>query len=127
MADARAGVDIVVAEGGAHEFLHQPGFLVGATRGGDAADRVTPVLGLDTAELAGGVRDGFIPGNLAPGIADLRPDHRRQYAFAMGGVADGKASLDTGMPVIRLAVDVRNHAHDIFAAQLGAERAADTA
>ena len=32
MADARTGIDIVVAERRAHEFLHEPGFLVGAAR-----------------------------------------------------------------------------------------------
>ncbi len=44
MADARAGVDVVVAESGAHELLHEIGFLVRAARRGDAADRIAAVL-----------------------------------------------------------------------------------
>ena len=51
MADARAGVDVVVAEAGAHELLHEVGFLVRAARGGDAADGVAAVLGLDALEF----------------------------------------------------------------------------
>ena len=127
VADARTGIDVVVAECGAHEFLHQPGFLVGAARGRDAADRVAPVLALDAAELAGSVCDGFFPGNLAPRAADSGPDHRRGDALPMRRIAYGKASLDAGMSVIRLAVDVRNHAHDLLALHFGAERAADAA
>ena len=39
MANARAGVDIVVVEGGADHLLHHIDFLIGAARRGDAADR----------------------------------------------------------------------------------------
>ena len=39
VADARAGVDVVVAERRAHHLLHQERLLVGAARRGDAADR----------------------------------------------------------------------------------------
>ena len=49
MADARAGVDVVVAECGAHELLHEVRFFVGAARGRDAADRIAAVLLLDAA------------------------------------------------------------------------------
>ena len=52
MADAGAGVDIVVAEAGADQLLDEIGLLVGAARRGDAADRVLAVLVLDAAELA---------------------------------------------------------------------------
>ena len=44
VADAGAGIDVVVAEGGAHQLLHQEGLLVGAAGGGDAADGVAAVL-----------------------------------------------------------------------------------
>ena len=49
VADAGAGVDIVVAEAGADQLLHQIGFFVGAARRGDAADGVAAVLRLDAA------------------------------------------------------------------------------
>ena len=76
MADARAGVDVVVAEGGAHHLLHQEGFFVGAARRGDAADGVAAVLRLDALELAGGVADRLFPGHFLPRIGDLLADHR---------------------------------------------------
>ena len=39
MTNARAGIDVVVAERGAHEFLDEERFLVGASRGRYRADR----------------------------------------------------------------------------------------
>ena len=44
MADACAGVDVVVAEPSPHQLLHEKHFLVGAARGGDRADRVAAVV-----------------------------------------------------------------------------------
>ena len=32
VANARAGIDVVVGKGGAHQFLHHPDFLCGAAR-----------------------------------------------------------------------------------------------
>ena len=64
VADARAGVDIVVAEAGADQLLHQIGFFVGAARRGDAADGVAAVFGLDALELGGGVRERLVPATL---------------------------------------------------------------
>jgi hypothetical protein len=40
VADAGAGIDIVVAEARAHQLLDQIGFLVGAAARGDAAERL---------------------------------------------------------------------------------------
>ena len=42
VADARASVDVVVAEPGANHLLNQEHFLVGAARGADRANRVRP-------------------------------------------------------------------------------------
>ena len=127
MADARAGVDVVVAETGAHELLHEIGFLVGAARRGDAADRVAAVLGLDALELRRGVGDRLVPRHFAPRIGDLRADHRLDDAVRMRRIADREAALDAGMAVIGVAVLVRHHAHEFLAVHLGAERAADAA
>ncbi len=65
MADAGAGVDVVVAEAGADQLLHQEGFFIGAARRGDAADGILAVLGLDALELGGGVADGLFPADFA--------------------------------------------------------------
>src|SRR5580692_9908322 len=55
---ARAGVDVVVAEAGTDQLLHEVGLLVRAARGGDAADRVAAVFRLDALQLARGIGDG---------------------------------------------------------------------
>src|SRR5580700_8117041 len=57
MADPRAGIDVVVAERRADQLLNQEGFLVGAARRGDAADRVLAVFRLDALELGCGIID----------------------------------------------------------------------
>src|SRR6185295_2676103 len=54
-------------------------------------------------------------------------DQRFQDPVAVGGVAPGEAPLDATVPVVRLAVLVRYHAHHFFAAHLRLERAADAA
>ncbi len=73
------------------------------------------------------MRDRLLPRHLAPGVADLGADHRLEDALAVIGVAPGEAALDAGMAAVRLAVLVRHHAHDLVAAHLGLERAADAA
>ena len=127
MADARAGIDIVVAEAGAHQLLHQEGFLVGAARRGDAADRAAAVCRLDALELGGDAADRLVPGHFAPRIGDLLADHRLEDALAVVGVAPGEAALDAGMAAIGLAVLVGHHAHHFVAAHLRLEGAADAA
>ena len=127
VADPGAGVDIVVAERGAHHLLHHPDFLVGAARRGDAADGRPAVALLDVLQALGGVFDGLVPADFAPGVVGGLADHRRGDPVPVVGVAPGEAALDAGMAVVRLAVLVRHHAHHHVALNLGAERAADTA
>ena len=127
VAYARAGVDVVVAEGCAHQLLHQVGFLVGAARRRDAADGVAAVLGLDALELRGGVGDRLVPAHFLPRIGDVAADHRLDDTVRVGRVAPGEAALDAGVAVIGLAVLVGHHAHHLRAPHLGAERAAHAA
>ena len=51
VADARAGIDIVVAEAGTDQLLDEEGLLIGAPAGGDPADRMLAVARLDAAEF----------------------------------------------------------------------------
>src|SRR5580698_1403959 len=104
MADAGAGIDVVVAEPGAHKFLYQVGFLVGATRRGDAADRLAAVFGLNALEFGSRMGDRLVPGYFAPRIGDLGADHRLGHAVLMGRIAEGETALDAGMALIGLAV-----------------------
>ena len=127
MADARAGIHVVIAECGADHLLHQVGLFVGAARRSDAADRIAPVLRLDALELAGGVADGFFPGHFAPRIGDLGADHGLQNAILVRRVAPREAALHAGVAVVRLAVLVRHHADHFVALHLGFERAAHAA
>jgi hypothetical protein len=68
MTDPRAGIDVVVAEAGANEFLDEVGLFVGAARRCDPADGVLAMRRLNAFELGGGVTDRLVPGNLAPGV-----------------------------------------------------------
>ena len=127
MADARAGIDVVVAEGGADHFLDEEGFLVRAARRGKAANGIAAVLGLDALEFGGRIADGFLPAHLAPGLLDGAADHRLEDAVLVGGVTQGEAAFHAGMPAIGLAVLVGHHAHEFVATHLGLERASDAA
>jgi hypothetical protein len=73
VADARAGVDVVAAEGGAHQLLHEVGFLVGAAARGDAAQGRGAMRRLDGLEARGGKGDRLVPAHRPPGIADAKP------------------------------------------------------
>ena len=127
MADAGAGVDVVVAEAGADQLLDEEGLLVGAARRSDAADGALARLRLDAAELRCRPADRLVPGHLTPRVGDCLADHRLQDALAMGGIAPGEATLDAGMAAIGLAVLPRHHAHDFLAAHLRLEGATDAA
>ena len=127
VADAGAGVDVVGAEGGADQLLHEVGFLVGAAARRDAADRIAAVGRLDAAELAGGVAQGLVPAHLAPRVGDPVADHRPGQAVLVRRVAPGEAALDAAVALVGLAVLPRRHAHDLRALHLGLERAAHAA
>ena len=127
MADAGAGVGVVVAEHPARQFLDQVGFLVGAARGRNNADQFAPVRSLQAAELGGDMGDRLVPADFAPGIGDGRADHRLQDAVAVLRVAPGEAALHAGMPVVGFAGFGRDHAHHRLALHLGAEGAAHAA
>src|SRR5260370_3797265 len=94
MTDARAGIDIVVAKAGADQLLHQIGFFIGAAGRSDAADGIAAVFLLNAFDFAGGEAEGFLPRHLAPGFADLIPDHGFQTALLLGPVAPAKTPLD---------------------------------
>src|SRR5205814_2095212 len=81
MADPGAGIDIVVAEAGADQFLDEEGLLIGAARRGYAADRALAIFGLDAAEFGGGVRDRLFPAHLLPGLVDRGANHRLEDAL----------------------------------------------
>ena len=125
--DARAGVDVVIAEARANELLNEITFLVGAARRGDAADGAATVFCLDFLEASGGEGNRLVPRYDAPGLRDFLADHWIEHTVAMVGVAIGEAALDAAMAMIGLAVLPGNHAHDFLAAHFGLEGAADAA
>src|SRR5262249_5553680 len=118
-------VDVVVAEAGANQLLHEERLLIGAARRGDAADGVLAVLRLNALELASRVIDRLLPAHLLPRIGDLGADHGLQDALPVGGIAPGETAFYTGMAAVRLAVLVRHHTDQLLAAHLGLERTAD--
>ncbi len=127
VANARAGVDVVVAESGANHLLNQEHFLVGAARGTDRANRIAPVLRLDAPEFVRRIGDRVVPGDFAPRVLDPLADHRLEDAVLMGGVAVGEPALDAGMALVGFAGLVGDHAHDFVALEFRLEGAADAA
>src|ERR1700729_3053708 len=127
MADASAGIDVVVAEAGTHQLLHEVSFFIGAARGRDAADRMLAIAFLQAPEFAGYVGECHFPAHNLPWVGDFRADHRRGDAVRVRGIANREAALHAGVSVLRVAVLVRPHAHVFFALHLGAEAAADAA
>ena len=121
MTDARAGVHVVVAKRGAHEFLYDEHFFVGATRRCNAADGFAAVLSLNFLEALRSKANRLIPAHFTPRVTRIFTNQRFHDAIAMRGVAPGKAAFDTAVAVIGLAVFVRRHAHDLFAFHLDLE------
>src|SRR5690606_37764102 len=80
VADASAGIDVVVAECCTHQLLHQIAFFVRAARRHQAADGTTTVFGLDALDFGSGVVDRFFPRYFLPRIRDFLADHRLEHA-----------------------------------------------
>ena len=127
MADASAGVGVVVAEHLARQLLHQIRLLIGAARRRDDTDRILAGRRLDAPELGCDTTDRLLPRHFAPGIGDLLAHHRLEDAVLVVGIAPGEAALHAGMPVVRLAILPRHHAHHRVTLHLGLEVAADAA
>ena len=127
VADARTGVDIVVAKTGADQLLDKERLFVGAARTGDATGRRLTILRLDALDLGRRVFECFFPRHFAPWVGDLLADHRLLDAIGVRCIPPREATLDATVTVVRLTVLVRHHANDFAALHLGAERATDTA
>src|SRR3546814_2826429 len=100
----RRSSDLVVAEALPDHLLDEEGLFIGAAARRNAADRACAILRLDTAKLARGVSDGFVPAHLAPRLADRGPDHRFQYAVLMLRIAPGEPAFHAAVTAVRLAV-----------------------
>lgn len=127
VADARTGVDVVVAERGADHLLDDVHLLVRAPRRGDRADRARPVRVLQSPHPARDGGDGLVPLDLTPWVRDLLAHHGLEDAVGVRGVAEGEAALDARVALIGAAVLVRHHADEFVAPQFGLEGAADAA
>src|SRR5690349_17342500 len=127
MTDARAGIDVVVAEGRADQFLNEISLFIRAARGCHTADRTLAVLFLNAFELGSDAADRLVPRHFAPRLGDLLADHRLQDAFLVVRITPGEAALHAGMAVIGLAVLERHHADDLIALHFRLERTANAA
>jgi len=97
VAHAGTGIDIIVAESRAHQFLNQIGFFVGAAGGGDSADRIDTVGGLQAVEFRGGMVHCLLPRHFAPWVGYLCAHHGFRDAVPVGRVAVGETALDAAM------------------------------
>ena len=127
MADAGAGVDVVVAESRTYQLLDEVDLFVGATRGRDGTDGLAAVLGLNALHFAGRVVQGFVPAHFAPSVVDAGANHRAAHAVRVGGIAPGKTALHAGMAMVGVAIAVRHHANDGVVLGFCLQRAAHAA
>ena len=74
-----------------------------------------------------GVGDGLVPAHHPPRVRDGLADHGGEHTLLVRRVAPGEAALHARVALVRATVLVGHHAHDLVAAQLGLERAADPA
>src|SRR5690606_32283041 len=102
-------------------------FFIGAARGRDAAHGLAPVLLLDFPEAPRAVLDRFVPADFLPRVVDALADHGVQHAFLVRRITPGEAPLDATVAMVRLAVLVRRHAHDLVALHFRLERTTDAA
>ncbi|MPL67273.1 hypothetical protein SDC9_12964 [bioreactor metagenome] len=82
---------------------------------------------LDRVQTGRGEAQRLVPADLAPGVGDALAHHRFQDPVAVRGIAPGEAALDAGMAAVRLAALPGHHSHQLLAAHLGLEGAADAA
>ncbi len=68
MANARAGIDIVIAETLSDQLLNKESLFIGASAGRNSADAARSVFGLDATELGRGVSNCLLPRHFAPGF-----------------------------------------------------------
>ena len=68
VAQARAMVDVVAAEAGAHQLLEQVGFFVAALGRAEAGQRLAAVAVADLAQPAAGEFQRFFPGGFAEDV-----------------------------------------------------------
>ena len=128
MADARAGVDVVVAEGGAHELLDEERLL----RSCSAMTGCRRCCRGRTSPECAGTRDATWPiasshvTSSHGSSIDFRIERRRD-PIGMRRVPEGEPSLHAGVPVVGVTIPVRRHPHDRVALDLGLERTADAA
>ena len=84
MAQARAVVDVITAETGAHQFLEQVGFFVGTLGGTKTRQCLAAQPVADIAQAAGGFFQCFFPGRFAENAGIIRRVDIRRYCF--GGI-----------------------------------------
>ena len=111
VADARAVVDVVRADRGAHQALHHVAVLVRRARGGEAGDRVGAVLGLD-ARRARRRCGRSPPPTMRSAEAAALADQRRGEAVARARELVREAALHAGVALVRGAVERRADRHD---------------
>ncbi len=59
--------------------------------------------------------NGFFPADFLPWIFNIGTNHGFGYTIFMGGITKGKASLNTGVTMIGLAIFIGHHANDLLA------------
>ena len=127
VADAGAGVDVIVAESGPYQLLYEEGFFVRAARRRDAAHSIASVGGLESLEFRRRIGERLLPGHYTPRIGYFLANHRRGHPVLVRGVPPGKPALHARVAFIRLALFPRHHAHHLVALGFRAKAAPHSA
>ena len=126
VADACAGINIVVTESRTNELLNNEYFFVCATRRCYAADRFAAMLFLNALEATCCVGECFIPTHFTPGIVGFLSNHWIHDALFVRRVAPGEATFYTTVTLIGAAIFRRGHSHHLVALHVSAERTSHT-
>ena len=140
VAEARAVVDVVRPEPGAHELLEKIGLLVGALRRAEAGERPLAVGVADVAQPLGGEVERFLPRRFAEHLGpvvridgevlvlgDARlADQRLRQAVLVLHVVEAVAPLDAQAARVRRTV-LALHEEDLVVLDVVGELAPDAA
>src|SRR5688572_26042933 len=88
MAQARAMIDVVGAEAGAHQLLEEVCLLVGAFRRAEAGERPSATLVAYGLQLGGCQIERLVPARLAEILEGIRGIHREVRVLRHAGLAD---------------------------------------
>lgn len=126
MTHPRAAIDVVGADDGAHEFLHEVVFFIGGAGRRDAGDGVRAARLFDALEFGDDAPIGRFPGYL-PELPIVALDERRAQAIRVIEKFEGVTSFKTCMATVDFGIQGRADGDDLVIGYGHRQVAADAA